>query len=382
MLKLVNLFIQYKNCPIAIYGLGVETEKVLYELGENFHIVGLLDSFREEGTLYGKQIMPVTECVKNKIRLIIVVARPGSCRAIARKIGQYCHDNNIDLLDVRGKDLTVQKQVVYNFNNVKGITKSQLKELVNTKDVISFDLFDTLIMRQVLFSSDVIELTECRLKEKNILIDNFCIKRQQAEKELAKDFAPGLEEIYETVLKHSLNEDISAKELAELEWSIDYQLIVPRQEMVEFAIDLYNNGKTVYIVTDTYYSKKQIEKLLLKAGITVYTDILVSCEYGTGKTQNLFNELRKKCSNKSCIHIGDDLFADVENAEKWGVSSCKVHSSLDLLENLGYLGMWKFTESLYTRLKIGMFIAKLLNSPFQFEKKDKELNSKRWIACT
>ncbi len=33
----------------------------------------------------------------------------------------------------------------------------------------------------------------------------------------------------------------------------------------------------------------------------------------------------------------------------------------------GYLGMWEYIESLSSRIKLGMFVARLFNSPFQFE---------------
>lgn len=85
--NLKQIFSDYIDCPIALYGLGIETEKVLLILEGTFHIVGLLDSFREEGELYGKRIIPLSECVQQEVKLIIVVARPGSCRAIAKKLG-------------------------------------------------------------------------------------------------------------------------------------------------------------------------------------------------------------------------------------------------------------------------------------------------------
>ncbi len=54
--------------------------------------------------------------------------------------------------------------------------------LVDDKDAVSFDLFDTLIMRQVLFPSDVVELTENRFKKKGIYIENFLQKDSRLKK--------------------------------------------------------------------------------------------------------------------------------------------------------------------------------------------------------
>lgn len=58
MSEIVQLFKQYSNKKIALYGLGSETERVLREFGDSFDIAGLLDSFRESGEMiYGKPVI-------------------------------------------------------------------------------------------------------------------------------------------------------------------------------------------------------------------------------------------------------------------------------------------------------------------------------------
>ena len=128
--NLKQIFSDYIDCPIALYGLGIETEKVLLILEGTFHIVGLLDSFREEGELYGKRIIPLSECVQQEVKLIIVVARPGSCRAIAKKIGNYCIEHQIQLMDVRGRDLCMTKQDSYRFTKQE-IGRASCRERVS-----------------------------------------------------------------------------------------------------------------------------------------------------------------------------------------------------------------------------------------------------------
>ena len=105
MSDLVELFKRYKNRKIAIYGLGTESEKAIAALDDFLDIIGLLDGFKEDGDLYGKKIISLTEVIEKKVELILVVARPGSCKAIAKRIGAFCKENQIDLIDVRGKDL-------------------------------------------------------------------------------------------------------------------------------------------------------------------------------------------------------------------------------------------------------------------------------------
>lgn len=370
MSDLTQLLDKHKDNKIALYGLGIETEKLLAQLDGNYEIVGLLDSYRESGELYGKRIVSMEEVVGQGIRLIIVVARPGSCRAIAQRIEEVCREHNIELYDVRGKNLCNHTKVVYDLKHVCGITKMQLTQMIKNQDVLSVDLFDTLIMRQTLLPSDVVELVNCKLREQGIVIDGFVQRRMLSEKKLSQMKAPQLVEIYQDMLEGNLDNRISAAELAELEWQTDYELVIPRKDFCDYIEDFYNKGKKIYIVSDTYYTKSQLIKLLSKCEITCYTDILASCEYHTGKTQELFQRLLEITEAKSCLHIGDDSTADVENAMKNGLQACKICSGMDLMEQVGYFGMWEYFNNLSDRIRIGMFVARLFNSPFQFEAKD------------
>lgn len=376
MSKLEQILQQYKESNIAIYGLGNETEKVLSELDIQYHIVGLLDSFREEGELYGKSIISLKAAAQKNVKLILVAARPGSCKAIARKIEVFCKDNQIGLFDVRGNDLYEKKSVVYDFKNVTGMTKAKLTQLIDNKEVLSIDLFDTLIMRRTLFPTDVIEMVNCKLKEQGIDIENFCSRRLESEKYLSQQTAPTLDKIYEYMLEKYAVCGVTAQELAELEWKVDYELVIPRREFCQWVSEVYNSGKKVYIVSDTYYSKKQLFQLLDKCKITQYTEIVSSCEYHTGKTQKLFEILKEKLQGKSCMHIGDDDIADIQSAGHAGIMACKIYSGLELLEKAGYLGLSEFMENLSDRIRIGMFVSKLFNSPFQFETVEKKITVK------
>lgn len=373
--KLSEALQAYKNEPIAIYGLGAETAKVLEELGASgeFQIVGLMDSFQKEGTLYGKRIISIENGIEYQVKLILVAARPGSCRAIARRIGEICMENRIALLDTRGNDLCNMPRVEYDFKQMNGYTKRQLMQEALLYDVVSFDLFDTLIMRQVLFPTDVYELVDARLRQHGIMIDGFSAKRMASEKELSRNRAPRLSEIYSYMKRTYQIEEIEPEQMAVLEWEIDCGLVIPRKEVCELLLDLAARGKRICIVSDSYYDKKQIESILKKCGIVQYSDVFVSCEYGTGKMQKLFQKFIEITDARSYIHIGDDISADVESAEKTNIRAFRLYSGIDFLEQAGYMGLWDHTKHLSDRIKIGMFVAHMFNSPFQFETKQRRI---------
>ena len=367
MSQLTPILKKYKNDNIALYGLSNETERVISELNNQYNIVGLLDSFCRDGEIYGKPIISMDEAVKRKVKLIVVVARPGSCKAIARKIEGFCKDNNIALYDTRGVDLTVRNRIQYSFNDVDGITKDEFCKFIDDSEIISVDLFDTLIMRRTLLSTDVIDIVYARLKEKGIYIKDFFDRRLESEKHLSKNTAPTLIEIYSYMIEKYSISGITAEMLADNEWKVDYELVIPRKELCDIVSDYFDKGRKVYIVSDTYYSRMQLEKMLEKCNIQFYTDILASCEYKTGKTQSLFNVLNNKINGEKCIHIGDDEVADIKSSEKAGIKSCRIYSGIDLFENVGYLGLWDFVKTLSDRIKLGMLVSCLFNSPFQFE---------------
>ena len=111
---------------IALYGLSAETEKTLREWQGIYEVAGLLDGFRTSGEMYGKKIISLDNAVMLGIDLIVVVARPGSCKAITRRIGRFCADNRILLYDVRGKNLLEETKISYAFQTLGG---SQLRPL-------------------------------------------------------------------------------------------------------------------------------------------------------------------------------------------------------------------------------------------------------------
>lgn len=361
---------------VALYGLGTETERFLNEYGNKLSIVGLLDGFKSYGEIYGYPIIPLSETLEKGVKLIIVIARPGSCKAIAKRIGDFCRENDIALFDVRGRDLLDTAAVAFDFKNVSGASKEDLIKMSSDADVISFDLFDTLVMRKTRSYTDVFELLDIKLHDEGIIIPDFAKRRLFSEKELSKDKPPRLEQIYDRVLKSSGGCSFSVEDLAKREWELDYSLLVGREAVREMFDSFVSMGKKVVITTDSYYSKEQITRVLDKFGFSGYDDLFVSCEYGTAKTQELFSVLSDKYIGKRILHIGDDEFADIEKAKSHGIDAFRIYSAVDLFDALGGLGAEEEIISLSDRVKMGLFLARIFNDPFWFEDEDQRLSVK------
>lgn len=356
---------------IAIYGLSTETDKAIPKLQEEYEIVGLIDGFRIDGEMYDYPIIPIESAIEKGISRIIVIARPGSCKAIEKRIGNICRENDIELMDIRGRDLLQPNKVVYNFKGVKGYKKSEIINEIKNNDVISFDLFDTLIMRNVPYATDVIELVNIELIKKGYVIEDFINKRIAAEKKMSQGYAPRLSEIYREILGGDYAEFV--EEFVNIEFNVDLNLICPRKESNSLIMESKKLEKRVYITTDSYYSKEQIEKILLLNNIEGYDDIFVSCEYGKSKNDGLYVELIKESETKEILHIGDDEISDIKAAERYGLVSFRLYSAFELFDFVGGLGFEELVCCLADRIKIGIFLAQFFNNPFQFENEEKKI---------
>lgn len=367
MEEVKELLTKYRDKKIALYGLGTETERFLSVVGNRMSIVGLLDGFKVCGEIYGYPILSMQEVLSKGAALILVVARPGSCKVIAKRIRGFCLENGIALYDIRGKNLLEAQTVSYDFHHLAGKTVQELLDAIDKADVVSFDLFDTLVTRKVYSYTDVFALLDWKLREKGIYIPDFVRLRLSAEKELSRNKAPKLEAIYEDVLKKTGGNFITASALAGMEWEMDRSVMAAREGVGDVFRKAVSAGKQVVVTTDSYYCLEQIEEILEQFGWIGYDKVLVSCEYGTSKTQDLFAVLQNTYKAKKILHIGDDEAADIEKAGEHGIDTYRIFSGADLFDALGGLGIEGNLATLADRLKAGMFISHLLNSPFWFE---------------
>ena len=350
---------------VAIYGLGQETEKNIGTLSDCYDVVGLLDSFQDTGEMYGFPVVSVSNAIENGIEKIIVIARPGSCKAIANKIRKICEENEVSVVDINGNNLIVKNVVSYNFDGIVGYKKADLIEKINGAETVSFDLFDTLIMRQALCYESFVALLGYRVWQEGYCIKDFANKRLKAEIELSRNCVPTLRDIYEYMHLDCYQDDI--EKLVQIEWSIDKSLLIPRSEMVELINELIASGKKTYITTDTYYNEKQIREIIEKCGIDRKAKLLISCEQGMTKSQGLFEVLKEKSVSESILHIGDDIQADIERAKDCGITSFRIYSARDMFELLGFLGLQNDIRSVFDEIKVGILMADIFNTPFMFE---------------
>jgi predicted HAD superfamily hydrolase len=337
---------------LVIYGIGKNTQIILDNFDCN-NIVGLMDEARADEIIYGKRIISVDELTKIGADAVIIVARASIVKIIYRRIADVCRVNAIDVYDISGRlvhfDITVEKS----FDKYIEINVEALKAKIDKADVVSFDIFDTLLMRRTLYPHNIFELAEKQIS------GGFAKRRINAEMELyAESKHPTIFDIYNRL----------DGVLPETELRLESEYLIQRESMCEMLKYSVDSGKAVYLVSDMYLPGDIVHGLLDKLGISVLRgNILVSCDYGAFKSTGLFDVLRKKAGTKRVLHIGDNLEADIKSAERYGINDTfHIESALTMLEDSYAAEILKNDTSLTNQLFIGEFISRQLNNPFLF----------------
>ena len=189
-------------------------------------------------------------------------------------------------------------------------------------DVISFDVFDTLLFRPFENPTDLFYLIGGRLD-----ILNFKNPRVQAEQAARErrfkafgDREVTLDEIWRE-LENEVGNGVRGG--IKLEREIEYSLCYANPYMKKVWEYLKASGKRIILTTDMYLSSRDIQKILEKAGFQGYEDIFVSCEYRKSKaTGELFDIVRKTIGNVNAVHVGDHPYSDGIMARKAGFHTC------------------------------------------------------------
>ncbi|MCR5214368.1 MAG: hypothetical protein K6E10_08110 [Eubacterium sp.] len=191
-------------------------------------------------------------------------------------------------------------------------------------NVISFDIFDTLVVRNCGTFNNLWKIIEKEadnyFKYKTIFYEN----RKNAELECYKDgnMTPSIEEIYQKT-KYSQNEK---NYLLYLEQKIELDMCVANFEIKKVFDKYKTENKKIYAISDMYYSSDFLLKLLKKCGYEV-DGIIVSNEEGYSKKGGkLFEVLIKKYSiNKNdLLHYGDSQVSDIDGSHIVQIASQKV----------------------------------------------------------
>lgn len=345
-----------RTCPLLLYGLGRNTEAIL-RLCPEIAIAGVMGPDADGEVWHGKPVVSAERAAELKAN-IVIVARNAVVPIIYRRIAPL-EEQGVRIFRVSGLPAAVQRRYENRDQPYWDETIETLRARIGTAQYISFDIFDTLLMRRVLHPENIFEKLERELP----CAAGFRVARVQAQKRLGP--AADIKTIYDAVRRELGWTNKQTQSAMEAEWQAELSTVSLRADMVALLRYAEERGKLVWLLSDMYWSETRLRELLARIGAETTAPLLVSCEIGCSKEDgSLFREyLRRSGAQPSkCLHIGDNRYADVEAAEREGLSSVRIYSGYNLLEESAAQGLFAYERTAPDAL--GGFVANRFNSPF------------------
>lgn len=196
-----------------------------------------------------------------------------------------------------------------------------------SKQVISFDFFDTLFIRTCGDAEQVFSILADRFD-----IPNFPTLRKIAQTEAFRNMR--LKNNREITIRNIYQELPGCPITFEDEIEVENEVCIPNPLITDFYKNCISSGAIVVITSDMYLETSWFKEILEKFSLPLPSKFLISSSQQ--KTKRDFGELYddllilSKESHTSTTHIGDNYKADIEKATEKGILACHyVFSDLD-----------------------------------------------------
>lgn len=218
------------------------------------------------------------------------------------------------------KNLYIKKYAVSPREIIPIIEKSKCK-------AVSFDIFDTLLKRNMPTSGDVFLLLEQQYQRRFGINKHIYEWRSQAEKravQLKSRRDVNLQEIYQVIteINDEEREWLTAEEIR-IEKTV-CQRWNPMGQVYDWCLD---RGIPVFLISDMYLPNEIVTALLFAAGYQGWKRLYISAQEKACKADGtLFDVVMEKerLKPREWIHIGDSLRGDYLMPRKKGISSILV----------------------------------------------------------
>lgn len=189
-------------------------------------------------------------------------------------------------------------------------------------DVVSFDVFDTLLFRPMAQPTDVFYLIGEKLgimDFKNIRVWAEWDARIKC-REKHGHMEVTLHDIWANLAEDTGCDPESGMRL---EQEIELALCHANPFMLEVWKRLRDMGKRIIVISDMYLPQGCISRMLDNAGFTGAEKIYVSCELKKNKASgSLFQHVKNELGNVPVLHVGDNPNSDVAMAKRFGFDTC------------------------------------------------------------
>lgn len=224
-------------------------------------------------------------------------------------------------------------------------TLASLKELIDDPqtEMISFDVFDTLICRPVEKPADLYSFLNAKaLALTDGIAVNFGKSRALCEVETRKELEGQKEEItladiYQTLARfYGVDvQTLDALAQAEMALEIDHCRLRPfGKKMFDLALASH---KPIILISDMYLPHETIAAMLESCGYGgTYDRLFLSCDFNCTKhTGDLFKVVLAEIEKKphTVVHVGDNKQSDIIMAEQQGMRAFRWSSAVEWMRS-------------------------------------------------
>ena len=224
--------------------------------------------------------------------------------------------------------------------NIKSENKHISSMPINLNDfnIISFDIFDTLVHRYTYAPMDVFDAVRSKLMTSQLalfqpsLIDNFPQLRRSSEqkareyrlRQFGGDPEITFDEIYDQLVKQYPMDINTRVLLQDTELALERLFLYQSKEGFAKYSEAITLNKQVLFISDMYLPQNFLISVLQNLGFQAASEetVFISGDYRCNKHSGKLYQLVKETLNleyQKWLHFGDNLHADVESARKVGL---------------------------------------------------------------
>lgn len=201
--------------------------------------------------------------------------------------------------------------------------------------VVSTDIFDTLLWRQVAQPADAFALLGQRLRRRGAIASGLGAeafrnlrghaehRARVARAHATNDLEVTLAEVYE-LLPDWMFSAVGRSVALNAELALEHELLVPDLDVVALLVGAARAGKQVVAVSDTYFSEAQLRDLLDQPGLEELElhRVFSSSEHRRSKADGLLSVMLDAMDvpGEAVIHLGDNPDADFAPAQAAGIT--------------------------------------------------------------
>jgi len=222
---------------------------------------------------------------------------------------------------------------LFNDLNQNSIIEKSFNKFIDNSNVklVSFDIFDTLVFRDVSLPSDIFFKLGENEYVKDIFLDASTFKNIRIKAESKARKVSTLEEITLDEIYNQIDILDSQKEvIKQLEIEYEKNSLFVNKQIEKWMISARNKNIKVILVSDMYFSKEVIEKVVIEKLKIKDIEIFISSEIKKTKSKkSLYRYIQKKYSLEYShwLHVGDNIVSDINNAKGLGINT--IHYCID-----------------------------------------------------